>query len=86
MVVTFTDDVSLVGRGKRLASWSFSQGAGANTINFRRGSVSGAIVFQVQVPATTSASASYPSPLYCTEGWFVEVVGTGLAQGMVDII
>ena len=85
MVVPFTADISLVGRGKRLYSWHLSQGTGAQTVNFRRGSVSGEIVFQVQVPATTSASQSYNEPLYCTEGWFVDVVGTGLAVGLVDI-
>ena len=86
MLVTGTDDIDVSGQGKRLASWSISQGAGANTVNFRRGTVSGAVVFQVQVPTITSASQAYPSPPYCKEGWFVEVVGTGLNFVCVDVI
>lgn len=82
-LTSFTDDVDLQDQ-KRLYSWSLSQGTGAQTINFRRGAIGGAIVFQVQVPATTSASQSYAKPLYVNEGWFIEVVATGFQQGCVD--
>lgn len=85
MVVSFTDDVDVSGRGKRIASWSWSSSA-ATTLNFRRGSLAGAIVFQAQIPITTSVQQSYMAPLYVAEGWFIEVVGAGAGQGCVDVI
>lgn len=84
MLISFTDDVSTVGQGKRLASWHISAGA-ASIVRFRRGSLAGAVIFEVQVPLNTSASQSYASPLYVTEGIFVEVT-VALNAGCVDII
>jgi hypothetical protein len=85
MLIPFTDDVSLVGRGQRLASWHLSAGAAA-LVNFRRGSVSGPIQFQVQLPLNTSASQAYPSPLYFgPEGLFVEC-SVAINAGCVDVI
>ena len=87
-LITGTDDIDTAGRGKKLASWHISQGAGAQVVNFRKGALAGAIVFQVQVPATTSASQSYDSPLKIDtgEGWFIEVVASGLNFLTVNIL
>jgi len=84
MIVSFTDDVDCDDK-KNLYSWSFSQGTGPCIVNFRRGAIGGAIVFQVQVPTGTSASQSYSKPLRAQEGWFIEVVNSGLTMGMVDV-
>jgi hypothetical protein len=84
MVVSFADDVDLDDK-KRLYSWSLSQGTGAQIVNFRRGTVTGEIVFQVQVATGTSQHASYAKPLYVPEGWFIEVTATGLNRGFVDV-
>jgi len=85
---TFAASTDFTSRGKRLASWHLSQGAGAQTINFRNGGLASAIVFQVQLVATTSASQSYGSPNlpFFSSGLYVEVVGTGFNAGAVDLV
>jgi len=87
-VFAFTASIDLTTRGKRLASWHLSQGTGAQTINFRSGSVGGTIIFQVQLVATSSASQSYSHPNLpaIPGGLYIEVVGTGLNAGSVDLV
>lgn len=85
MLIPFTDDISLVGRGQRLASWHLSANA-TTLVNFRRGTVAGPIQFQIQLTAGQSASQAYPSPLYFgPEGLFVEC-SVALNAGAVDVI
>jgi len=84
---TATIDLSATPKGRRLASWHISQGAGTQTVNFHNGN-GGPIMFQVQLPATTSASQAYDQagmPVF-TSGLYVEVVGTGLNAGCVDLV
>ena len=85
-LVAFTASTDLTTTAKRLSAWHLSQGAGANTINLRNGSASGAIVCQVQLPATTSASQSYPVPIIFTSGLYVEIVSSGFTVGSVDLV
>jgi hypothetical protein len=82
---TGSTDLSATPKGKRLGSWHLSQGAGAQTVNFHNGN-GGPIMFQVQLPATTSASQAYGAPIVFTSGLYVEVVGTGLNAGSVDLV
>lgn len=84
----FTASTSFVTKGKRLASWHLAQGTGAQTINFRNGGSGGAIQWQVLLAATSSASQAYHpqgAPVF-VDGLYVEIVGTGFAQGNVDLI
>ena len=82
----FTVSTDFAGKGKRLLSWHLSQGTGAQSVNFRDGGASGTIKFQVQLAATTSASQAYPSPCpVFVNGLYVDIVGTGFAQGCVDL-
>jgi hypothetical protein len=85
---TASTDLTGAGKGRRVASWHCSQGAGTQTINFRNGSITGPIMFQVQLPATTSASQSYTQGGLPTfpAGLYVEVVGTGFGVGSVDLV
>jgi hypothetical protein len=84
---TASFDATGAGKGRRLGSWHLSQGAGTQTINFRSGGLTGPIMFQVQLPATTSASQSYGqvAPVF-PGGLYVEVVGTGFGVGSVDLV
>ena len=86
--LTFAASTDFTTKGKRLASWHLSQGTGANTFNFRSGSLTGQIVFQVQLVATTSASQAYPqsSMPFFPGGLYLEVTGTGLNAGAVDLV
>jgi hypothetical protein len=72
MVINFIDDVSLVDRGKRVASIGLSQGTGANTVRIRRGSLTGFVVCEIQLAATSSKEISWNAPLFVGEGVFVE--------------
>jgi hypothetical protein len=83
MVVNFTDDVDLTSRGKRVAAIGFVSGA-ATTVNIRRGSLGGAIVWSLALPAAGSLNFAWPSPLYVQEGVFVEVT-TALTSGSIDL-
>jgi hypothetical protein len=87
--ITATASFSAKGRGKRLQSWHISQGTGAQIVNFRHATAAddntGAVVFQVQVPANTSASQAYPDPIYVPEGFYVEVVNTGLNYATIVV-
>jgi hypothetical protein len=83
---TASSDFTGAGKGRRLGSWHVSQGAGTQTINFRNGGLTGPILIQVQLPATTSASQAYSQPLpIFGAGLYVEVVGTGFNVGSVDL-
>jgi hypothetical protein len=82
---TTSTDFTGVGKGRRLAAWHLSQGTGVQTVNFHNGN-GGPIMFQVQLPATTSASQAYGSPIVFTSGLYVEVVGTGFNAGSVDLV
>jgi hypothetical protein len=84
----FNASIDLTTKGKRLASWHVSQGAGTQTINFRNGGVAAQIVFQVQLVATSSASQAYPPPNmpFFSAGLYIEIVGTGFAIGCVDLV
>jgi hypothetical protein len=86
MLVNFTDDVDLTSRGKRVAAIGLSQGTGANTVRIRRGSLTGSVVWEIQLAATSSKELSFNAPLYVQEGVFVEVSGTGLNVGAIDLI
>jgi len=85
---TASIDLTGAGKGRRLAAWHVSQGAGAQTINFRVGSVAGAIQLQVQLATITSASQSYSSPglPYFPGGLYIEVVGSGFNVGSVELV
>jgi hypothetical protein len=83
----FTASIDLTGKGRRVGAWHVSQGVGAQTVNFRNGGAAGTIMFQVQLPATTSASQAYSHPNLPTfpAGVYVEVVNTGFAVGSVSL-
>jgi hypothetical protein len=83
---TFTGSVDLSTKPKRLGGWHLSQGAGVQTVNLRNGSLTGPIMVQVQLPATTSASQSYDVLPIFTGGVYVEVVGTGFTVGSVNLV
>jgi hypothetical protein len=85
---SFTASSDFTTKAKRLASWYCSQGTGAQTVNFRNGGLTGPIMFQAQLPATTSAGLAYTQaglPTF-TSGLYVEVVGTGFGVGCVDLV
>ena len=87
--VTASVDLTGAGKGKRVASWHFSNTGAAAVINIRDGSVSGTRYIQIQLAATTtSASQAYSlpggAPLF-PAGVYVEVV-SGTIIGSVDII
>jgi hypothetical protein len=82
----FTASTDLTTKPKRIASWHVSQGAGTQTIRFRNGSISGTVMLEVQLPATTSASQAYGTPIIFPAGVYVEVVGTGFNAGGVDLV
>jgi hypothetical protein len=82
-------DLSGPGKGRRLASWHLSQGAaGAQTVNLRSGSASGAILVQLQLPASSSRFQAYDQAGLPTfpAGLYVEVTGAGLNAGSVDLV
>jgi hypothetical protein len=87
-LLPFAVSTDFTTKGKRLASWHLSQGTGAIAINFRNGSAAGAIQFQVQLAATTSASQAYATPNlpFFSSGLYVEIVGTGFNAGSVDLV
>jgi hypothetical protein len=82
-------DLTGAGKGRRLASWALSQGAaGAQTVNLRSGSASGAILMQLQLPASSSRFQAYDQaglPVF-PGGVYVEVVSAGLNAGSVDLV
>jgi hypothetical protein len=77
-------NVDLTTKGRRLASWQFSNITAAMVLNLRNGSVGGDIVARINLPVTTSASQSYDTPLIFPLGVFVEIV-TGTVVGSVDL-
>jgi hypothetical protein len=82
----FTASTDFANKSKRLKAWHLSQGTGAQTVNFRDGGASGTIKFQVQLAATTSASQAYSHPgLVFPNSLYVQIVGTGFAQGSVEL-
>jgi len=83
---TATRAADVPGRSNQLRSWSVSQGTGAQTIRFCDGTTATPL-FEVQLPATSSASQSYsnPYPVF-PNGLAVEVVGTGFNRGCIDIV
>jgi hypothetical protein len=85
MLVTFTDDVDLTGRGKRIQSIFGSSGATANIIRLRKTNLAGAIQVEIQVPINSSKEVSLNNPLFQNEGWFVEVAPGTTFQGSVEI-
>jgi hypothetical protein len=81
-------DLTGAGKGRRLASWALSQGVGTNTVNFRNGSLTGAILMQLQLGASSSRFQSYDQaglPVF-PAGLFVEVTSAGLNAGSVDLV
>lgn len=82
---SFTASTDLAGKGKSVTAYNLSQGAGAQTINFRDGGASGTIKWQVQLPATSSKELAFDRPLWFN-ALYVEVVGTGFAAGSVDLV
>jgi hypothetical protein len=84
-VKTFTGDrPPTANDGKFLRAWHLSQGAGAQTIQFCNGVV-GSPIFEVQLPANTSASQIYHHPICFPNGLHVEVVATGFIRGGIDL-
>jgi hypothetical protein len=86
MVVTFTDDIDLTARGKRVASVNIVTSV-ATTVNIRRGSLTGPIVWQIVFAAAGLAQFhfSWSQPIYVAEGVFVECTAA-LAHGAIDLI
>jgi hypothetical protein len=81
-------DLTGAGKGRRLAAWHLSQGAGAQTINFRSGTAAGPIQFQVQLATVTSASQAYATPSlpYFPAGLYIEITGSGFNTGSVELV
>jgi hypothetical protein len=79
-------DLTGAGKGRRLASWALSQGVGAGLVNFRSGGATGQVMFQVQLPAGTSAFRAFDQCPTFPAGVFVEVVNSGFAVGSVDLV
>jgi hypothetical protein len=77
-------NVDLATKGRRLASWQFSNITAAAVVNLRNGTVTGDKVVQVQLTAPSSASQSYDTPLIFPLGVFVEIV-SGTITGSVDL-
>jgi hypothetical protein len=78
-------NVDLTTKGRRVASWAFSNITAAAVINLRNGTVTGDKVIQVQLAVGASASEAYGQvgvlfPL----GVFVEIV-TGTITGSIDL-
>jgi hypothetical protein len=84
VVINFTDDVDLTARGKRVAALGFSA-AGASTVNIRRGSLAGAVVWSCALPAAGTFNFSWPSPIYVAEGVFVECTAA-VSVGSIDLL
>ena len=82
-LVTGDTDLTAAGNPKRVASWHFASAAGA-TINLRDGSVSGDIIAQIILAASTSASQSYERPLLFPAGLFVDT--TAAVVGSVQLV
>lgn len=81
---TFTGDrPSQAGDSKLLRGWHLSASATA-VVDFCNGAA-GTPIFQVQVPASTSASQSYSRPLCFPNGLHVKLVSGTLIRGAVDI-
>jgi hypothetical protein len=88
-LLDFTASTDFTGpsKPKRLRAYFLSQGTGAQTVNFRDGSATGTIKFQVQIPATSSKELGIDHPgVVFPNGLYVEVVGTGFAKGAVELI
>ena len=87
-VKSFTNDrPPVAGDTRKLVSWSLAAGGTAAVVNFCEESAA-APIFQVQVPANTSASQSYIHPIKPPSGgrWHVELVSGVLNRGTVDLI
>jgi hypothetical protein len=84
MVVNFVDDIDLTARGKRVAAIGFSAGA-ASTVNIRRGSLAGAVVWSCALAAAGTFNFAWPSPIYVAEGVFVECTAA-LTVGSIDLL
>lgn len=82
MVVTFTDDVDLSGRGKRVHSIKL-QAAAASTVRIREGSVTGAIKWEHIFAAAGEHNEQWPSPLFLYNP-FIEVT-VALTSGSIDL-
>jgi len=84
----FNVDLTGLGKGKRIASWSFSNTGAAAVINIRDGSVSGTPYIKIGVAANDSKALAYSHraglPLF-VNGVFVEVA-SGTIVGSVDLV
>ena len=86
MLRTFTASRDFTGKGNTIRRLFPSKGTGAQTVNVRANGASGAIQLQVQLPATSSKELDFSSPpLQIAGAVYVEVVGTGFAQGAIDL-
>jgi hypothetical protein len=85
LLVPFTDDIDLGGRGKRIYNIFGSSGATANTIRLRKTNLAGAVQLEIQVPINSSKEITMACPAYQAEGWFVEVAPGTTFQGSVEI-
>jgi hypothetical protein len=56
----------------------------ATTVNLRRGSLSGAIVWSFSLTAAGSLNFSWHAPIYVQEGVFVECT-TAVTAGSIDL-
>ncbi len=85
--ITASTDLTGLGKGKRLAGWSFSATTAA-VINLRNGSVAGTPFISVGVAAGDSKTLAYQAPNALpvfVNGLYVEVAsGTGIV-GSVDL-
>lgn len=88
MYYLVTANTDLTTKAKRLASWHFAETAAAvASVNLRNGSLTGDIVAQIKLAASTSASQAYPGPNHqlFPDGLYVEKVA-GTIVGSVDLV
>lgn len=83
MVISFTDDIDLVGRGKRVYTVGLNA-AGATVVRIRRGSLAGAVAWEFGFSAAGQQHFSFKKPLYISEGVFIECT-VALTSGFIDI-
>lgn len=82
-IVTFTDDVDADDQ-KRLHSINLTAAGVTSTVNIRRGSLAGAVVWRFDLAISQNLSFAWPNPLYIVEGVFIECTAA-IAFGSADI-
>lgn len=84
-----TDDIDLTAKGKRLASWHFTETSDAAVaqVLLRNAGSGGDIVARINLAISGSKSQSFSAPQYLTfpGGLYVDVL-SGSVVGSVDLI